>query len=63
MNNNNNNNINNLNNLSNLNKKKSQKFGLYSGANKLQSGLLKNDKNKDIDGDKRIIDYIQKMKH
>ena len=49
---NNNNNINNLNNLSNLNKKKSQKFGLHSGTNKLQSGLLKNDKNKDIDGDK-----------
>ena len=50
--NNNNNNINNLNNLSNLNKKKSQKFGLHNGTNKLQSGLLKNDKNKDIDGDK-----------
>ena len=49
---NNNNNINNLNNLSNLNKKKSQKFGLHNGTNKLQSGLLKNDKNKDIDGDK-----------
>ena len=48
----NNNNINNLNNLSNLNKKKSQKFGLHNGTNKLQSGLLKNDKNKDIDGDK-----------
>ena len=52
LNNNNNNNINNLNNLSNLNKKKSQKFGLHNGTNKLQSGLLKNDKNKDIDGDK-----------
>ena len=49
---NNNNNINNLNNLINLNKKKSQKFGLHNGTNKLQSGLLKNDKNKDIDGDK-----------
>ena len=49
---NNNNNINNLNNLSNLNKKKSQIFGLHNGTNKLQSGLLKNDKNKDIDGDK-----------
>ena len=49
---NNNNNISNLNNLSNLNKKKSQKFGLHNGTNKLQSGLLKNDKNKDIDGDK-----------
>ena len=48
----NNNNINNLNNLSNLNKKKSQKFGIHNGTNKLQGGILKNDKNKDIDGDK-----------
>ena len=49
---NNNGNINNLNNLNNLNKKKNQKFGLHSGNNILQTGLLKNDKKKDIDGDK-----------
>ena len=46
------NNNNNLNNINNLNKKKPQKFGLHSGNNKLQGGLLKNDKNKDVDGDK-----------
>ena len=49
---NNNGNINNLNNLNTLNKKKNQKFGLHSGSNILQTGLLKNDKKKDIDGDK-----------
>ena len=49
---NNNGNINNLNNLNTLNKKKNQKFGLHSNNNILQSGLLKNDKKKDIDGDK-----------
>ena len=48
----NNNNNNTINNLNNLNKKKPQKFGLHSGNNKLQNGLLKNDKNKDVDGDK-----------
>ena len=49
---NNNGNINNLNNLNTLNKKKNQKFGLHSNNNILQTGLLKNDKKKDIDGDK-----------
>ena len=49
---NNNGNINNFNNLNTLNKKKNQKFGLHSGSNILQTGLLKNDKKKDIDGDK-----------
>ena len=49
---NNNGNINNLNNLNTLNKKKNQKFRLHSGSNILQTGLLKNDKKKDIDGDK-----------
>jgi serine/threonine protein phosphatase PrpC len=46
------NNNGNINNLNNLNKKKNQKFGLHSGSNILQTGLLKNDKKKDIDGDK-----------
>ena len=49
---NNNGNINNLNNLNTIKKKKNQKFGLHSGSNILQTGLLKNDKKKDIDGDK-----------
>ena len=43
---------NNNGNINNLNKKKPQKFGLHNGNNKIQGGLLKNDKNKDIDGDK-----------
>ena len=45
-------NTNNNGNINNLNKKKNQKFGLHSGSNILQTGLLKNDKKKDIDGDK-----------
>ena len=46
------NNLNNLNTLNTLNKKKNQKFGLHNNNNILQTGLLKNDKKKDIDGDK-----------
>ena len=40
------------NNGNNINKKKNQKLGLHNGNNLLQGGLLKNDKSKDIDGDK-----------
>ena len=42
----------NITNINTLNKKKPQKYGLHTNNNKLQTGLLKNDKNKDIDGDK-----------
>ena len=46
------NNLNNLNNINNLNKKKNTKFGLHNSNTILQTGLLKNDKKKDIEGDK-----------
>ena len=58
--NNNNANMNNINNINTLNKKKPQKFGLHTTNNKLQGGLLKNDKNKDIDGDKNNNRFYQK---
>ena len=36
----------------NINKKKNQKLGIHDTNNLIQDGLLKSDKNKDIDGDK-----------
>ena len=36
----------------NINKKKNQKLGIHNTNNLIQDGLLKSDKNKDIDGDK-----------
>ena len=48
----NNNNANNINNLNTINKKNNHKYGLHNNNNLLQGGLLKNDKKKDIEGDK-----------
>ena len=57
-----NNNNGSINNINNLNKKKPQKFGLHNGNNKLQGGLLKNEKIKKLMVIRIIIDFIQKMK-
>ena len=48
----NNNNANNINNLNTINKKNNHKYGLHNNNNLLQGSLLKNDKKKDIEGDK-----------